>query len=527
MADQRQPFRLRFPWFSTSQPATAAPTPTQRTQAPSQPAGPPAQRPPFRPAGVAPAQPPPTTAPPARTEPPSPSRSSQGTSKPALQPREARLPQGPPSHAVSQIQVTSRPASPAQVTSKLQQATKTPPQSPSPSRGGAQPTRPKATAAPPPRPSQAKLPSPTKKPQTITTEASQNQKELPTPPPQEPKTLPAFEEPKVKAPTKLVAEVSSPKQEHKPQTEKDFKTTSYKEPKQIRKGSHDEPKKEAIIEKIVIGSKSQTKAHPQAQPEEEEQHSEKEVFEIKEVFKKIEKGSDKENEFRGNERVTRLPHKHANAGGQKAPPHKDIKENLPKYVHKQGGQQEKHLMHEKPFSIVTLTGENIGATMHLRSESLQKERPIHIHRGYKINQDEISEKSADGEGSSRKRNSGDTNFQEDLATKSYVNNNAQGINNSLVFNSTVTERNPGVHMAHSRIPEKPIKPGKERKMIDTHKAEVTSTPAEKLAYAPTIRRRCLQGLFLESSDSDPEKPRRHGCRVGCTQKSKDGTINVL
>lgn len=38
--------------------------------------------------------------------------------------------------------------------------------------------------------------------------------------------------------------------------------------------------------------------------------------------------------------------------------------------------------------------------------------------------------------------------------------------------------------------------------------------------ARTIKRRCLRGLFLESSDSDQDKPCRHGCRVGCNDKKK-------
>ncbi|KNA06300.1 hypothetical protein SOVF_182360 [Spinacia oleracea] len=541
MAEQRQPFRFRLPWLTAPRPAPAAPRPSQVTKAPSQS---PAQRPPFRPAGVAPVQSPLPAAPPARAEPPSPSGSSQGTSKPAQQPLEDPLPQGPPaspSKTVPQIQVTSRPTSPEQVSSKPQQATKALPQSPSPTRGGGQPTRPKATTPPPPTLPQAKPPSPTKKQPTTTTEISQNPKALrkqetsktssnelvTVSPPNEPKKQLASEEPKIKASTKLVAEVSSPKQEPKLQTVKEM-YTSYNEPKQILKRNHDDPKNEAVIDREVIGSKGQTKAHPLADLDEKGQQSEKEVFDIKEVFKKFENGGrDSEIEIRGHERVDRFSHKHANVGGQKAPSHKDIKENLQKFVHKQGAQREKHHFNEKPLSVVTLTGVNIGATMHLNSESLHKERPVHIHRGYKLNPDKNAETNTDDEGTSRKSKSGDNNFQEDLTTKSYINNNAQGINNSLVFNSNVKERNPGVHVVLSRNPAESIKPGKERRMLDTHKAEVTSIPSEKLAYAPSIRRRCLRGLFLESSDSDPEKPRRHGCRVGCTQKSKDGTIDVL
>ncbi|XP_021718687.1 proteoglycan 4-like [Chenopodium quinoa] len=606
MAEQRQPFRFRLPWSAApaaprqvtqapsqppaprqaptaqrpsqvtqapSQPtaprqATAAPRPSQVAQAPSQPptpqqapaasrpsqetqapSQPPAQRPPFRPAGVAPAQPKPPTAPPTREEPQSPSRSSQGTSKPAIQARETQAPQGSPastSQTIPPTQVTSRPASPTQVSSKLQQATKALPQSPSPSRGGDKPIRTKATTGSPPT-SSVKHSSPTKKQPTVASDITQNPKDLrkretsqtpleePKPvvgtaaSPKEPRNQPANKEPTIKPSTKLSAEVSSPKQEPKPQIVKEY-NTSYKQPKQILKGNHDDPKKEAVIERKVISPKARTIEHPLADQDEEGLHSEKEVFDIKEVFKKTEnRGHDTENETRGDERVARYPHKQANAEGHKPPFQKEIKENLPKLGHKQGAQQEK-LLHQKPLSIITLAGENIGATMHLSSESINKERPIHIHRGYKLNSDRTAE-TTEGEGSSRKRKSVDTNLQEDLATKSYVNNNAQGINNSLVFNSSVTERNPGVHVLFTRNQIEPqlihTKLGKEKGKLDTHKVEFISTPAENLAYAPTIRRRCLQSLLLESSSSDPEKPRRHGCRVGRNQKSNDGTINVL
>lgn len=45
-----------------------------------------------------------------------------------------------------------------------------------------------------------------------------------------------------------------------------------------------------------------------------------------------------------------------------------------------------------------------------------------------------------------------------------------------------------------------------------------------------VKRRCLRGLFLESSDSDPDdcsKPQRHGCRVGYSKKGKDNRTNIL
>ena len=223
-------------------------------------------------------------------------------------------------------------------------------------------------------------------------------------------------------------------------------------------------------------------------------------------------------EIQGHGKVTRAAHRPTR------------EEDSPKPVQK----------HEHPYSLITLTGDNTGAIMHLSSSdsSSKREKPIHIHRGYKSNPHETSAEAAtDGdEGSSRGGKSQDqtqvTEEEQDAIETIYVNNNVQGINNSLVFNSSLHQRNPGVHLVLSRL--KPVEPvvssGIQKQTTEARKAEVSTTLTERLPYAPTIKRRCLQGLFLESSDSEldkPEKPRRHGCRVRCNQKSKDGNIDFL
>lgn len=224
-------------------------------------------------------------------------------------------------------------------------------------------------------------------------------------------------------------------------------------------------------------------------------------------------------EVKGHEKETRAAHR---------PAMREKKEDSPKFVQK----------HENPNSIITLSGENTGASMHLSSSDSysKRERPIHIHRGYKSNPyGSDPNTTSDGDEGSRKLQDLKEVPDEEEATKNiYVNNNVQGINNSLVFNSSLSQRNPGVHLALSFSRLNPVEPvvksGEEKRTVDARKSEVATTPTERLAYAPNIRRRCLRGLFLESSDSEPdntEKPRRHGCQVGCSQKSKDGKIDVL
>lgn len=231
-------------------------------------------------------------------------------------------------------------------------------------------------------------------------------------------------------------------------------------------------------------------------------------------------------------RVNRPLQRSAIPTREKAPFHKEIKEDMSKLVHKFGTGQTKQSLEDKPFSVITLAGENKGASMQLGFEKLKRAGSIRIERGYKSNPDEGIESTTDGEGSSEGRKSRGEKADEELGTKAYINSNVQSINNSLVFNSSVNESNPGVQLLLSQIPTDPVKPNKDTAAsgTETHNAKSTVAPATKLTYAPpNVRRRCLRGLFLESSDSDPdnpEKPQRHGCRYERREKNS-GKIDDL
>ncbi|KAL5845117.1 hypothetical protein ACOSQ4_011075 [Xanthoceras sorbifolium] len=218
------------------------------------------------------------------------------------------------------------------------------------------------------------------------------------------------------------------------------------------------------------------------------------------------------------------------SNGERAPLHKQIKEDVSKFVHKLTIGHQKQPMDGKPISMITLAGENRGASMYLGSESTKKDGSVPIHRGYKLNSGEIPESTTDVEESSGGRKSRDPRTKEDQATKAYINSNTQSINNSIMFNSSVIERNPGVQLDLAYNLAESTKSNVKPEPLETHKAEFSVTPAEKLTYEPTIRRRCLRGLFMEPSDTDPdnpEKPRRHGCHYNCGEKSKDKDIEVL
>ena len=206
--------------------------------------------------------------------------------------------------------------------------------------------------------------------------------------------------------------------------------------------------------------------------------------------------------------------------GEGPPIHDEVRKDISKFIQKLATG---HHMEEKSVSVITLSGENRGATMSLGSES-KKEGSIPIHRGYKLNPDESNEATTDLEGSSKVKKSIEN---QNPPSRAYVNNNVQSLNNSIVFDTSVSERNPGVHLALSRDQADPNKSNGNSEHFETHKAEFNVTPAEKRTYDPTVKRRCLRGLFMESSDSDPdnpEKPRRHGCRYDCGDKEKDKEI---
>ncbi|KAK9270115.1 hypothetical protein L1049_025689 [Liquidambar formosana] len=354
-------------------------------------------------------------------------------------------------------------------------------------------------------------------------------------------------DPEAPAPPQI-SDSSTIKTGPKPLPESERKSEETKERKEIVQENREEekingPASEEPIQRTItelltgaLGSKIQTKEQPIVTFQKEQKQQEKQ--EVPERKETLTASGSHEKQFKtvfstprmDRNNVSQSHQKPGTFTGERANLHKGIREDISKFVHKMGTGDPKQLMSGKPASVITLAGENRGATMHLGSESGKKEVSVHIRRGYKINPDESAEATTDGEGSSKGRSSKNSMTKENLATKAYVNSNTQSINNSILFNGSVTERNPGVQLALSGNPTEPINSNGETESLETRKAEFNITPAEKLTYEPTVRRRCLRGLFLESSDSDPdnpEKPRRHGCRYSCGEKREDKEIGVL
>ncbi|TKY75161.1 proline-rich receptor protein kinase PERK1 [Spatholobus suberectus] len=141
---------------------------------------------------------------------------------------------------------------------------------------------------------------------------------------------------------------------------------------------------------------------------------------------------------------------------------------------------------DKTVSVVTLAGDNRGVTMRVAGSHPTRPKP-------------------EGRSASNEK---------DEAGRTYVNSNIQSINNSIMSHGSINGRDPGVRVV---LPEQP-QPDVKQPCLDKPKAEVSIKRAERVPYQAVVRRRCLRGLFLEPSDSDPDnpdKPRRHGCKFGC------------
>ncbi|XP_059637198.1 phenylcoumaran benzylic ether reductase Betv6-like [Cornus florida] len=115
--------------------------------------------------------------------------------------------------------------------------------------------------------------------------------------------------------------------------------------------------------------------------------------------------------------VSETRQKPSTTNGEQAPLHKEIKDDISKFVHKMATGQTKHPVNDKAASVIILCGENSGASM---------------QRG----------------------RSNNPRTTKDEARKSCVNSNTQCINNSIVFTSSVTEQNAGVQLFLSHNPRK-------------------------------------------------------------------------
>ncbi|GMH16205.1 hypothetical protein Nepgr_018046 [Nepenthes gracilis] len=501
MEDQRQQFRFRLPWLPPAPAAVRPPVEGGRV----------ASRPPFRPAEAAPPTspsqpPPPPDQAPLSTVPASPSHAappSPAATQPAL-----------PSQIAPQARATSQPPSPSRVTSQPQSPPELAPKSLSTPLLSSQLRQSEST----PLLSQIEpLVQPTAGPSSPPKiqNATQNESQHPKVSDQNSPPVLLQQQPSKPETTQPFIQETKPKVDYKekPQTKIDDNQSHVvaEHPSQVLgNNTADTPPSAAAAETLALPQKlhlsSATGMNLKAIPEAERKLDDAQVKKVEQQvietatkdqfegepkqkaethFTKQEHGIDEQGQLPNEEildkkqvlptsgarrklmetmiptypKVSRLLPKPITAppmGGNACLPN-EVKEDITKFVHKLGIGQAKQPLDDKPYSIITLAGENKGATMNLGLEPVKREGSIHIYRGYKIKPDESVNTTTDEEGSSKRGKSGEQKAEEDKATEAHINSNAQGINNSLVFSSSITETNPGVKLVHSRSPTEPVK----------------------------------------------------------------------
>ncbi|KAI9088597.1 hypothetical protein K1719_029711 [Acacia pycnantha] len=140
--------------------------------------------------------------------------------------------------------------------------------------------------------------------------------------------------------------------------------------------------------------------------------------------------------------------------GEKTPLKEGIIEDISKFVQKLAMGQPEDTMEDKSIRAITLAGENRGATMHMGSVSTKKEGAVHIHQDYRTDSKESPEVTTE---SDREEGSGNSLVEPDEVGNAHVNSNIQSINNSLMFQGSVTEKDPGVQLILPRRPAESIK----------------------------------------------------------------------
>ncbi|MBA0710978.1 hypothetical protein Golax_010219, partial [Gossypium laxum] len=422
MGEQRQFFRFRLPWLSAAAAPRPAATPRPaaepqpQSKAPSQPTvSIPIQRPPFRPAGITPVRTPPIQVqppppPPPKTEPqPVPSREKVQTRPQSHTPTPARA------AAMASARIAPQPAVPKQQ---------------SPPRLASQPTG--QTSSQPPSPSRRATQVQTLSPPRRSTMATQVASQPPS------STQPTFKpfgvavKPSEESnQLKDVAPITAAAKE-KPKEMETRKKVGEERRKGTKKGStHEEPT--TVTTKLVAAASeagTKTRELLGAVLEKGKGHLEKQ--EDTERKKTLTSSSSDERQIKtvsstypkGGSRPSNSHETNVDSKSEQVPLHKGIREDISKFVHALVTGKPKLHTDEKSVNVVTLAGENSGASFRCISEYTTK----------------------DGEGRSKGREPVGSVIKDDVAQKAYVNSNTQSINNSIMLESRLEGRNPGVHL---------------------------------------------------------------------------------
>ncbi|XP_010250795.1 PREDICTED: proline-rich receptor-like protein kinase PERK9 [Nelumbo nucifera] len=113
---------------------------------------------------------------------------------------------------------------------------------------------------------------------------------------------------------------------------------------------------------------------------------------------------------------------------------------------------------EVGMKVITLTGENKGAVMEL-GYSNRKEQDLYIRNPHRLgstshgDQSQSERSSSDEEGKMKRKDKAvPKSSAQSLPISAFINSNVQGVNNSILFNSSFASHDPGVHLYFSRKP---------------------------------------------------------------------------
>lgn len=100
------------------------------------------------------------------------------------------------------------------------------------------------------------------------------------------------------------------------------------------------------------------------------------------------------------------------------------------------GKPQQKQTHQQQSDVINIKGENVGAVMHITQSSdateTHKKKPTVSY-------------SSENEKDSNKSSS-------NMPGKSFMNSNFQGVNNSILYNSSLSHRDPGLHLAFTKKP---------------------------------------------------------------------------
>ncbi|KAL8145028.1 hypothetical protein AgCh_003303 [Apium graveolens] len=124
----------------------------------------------------------------------------------------------------------------------------------------------------------------------------------------------------------------------------------------------------------------------------------------------------------------------------------ELRNNISTFASKLAIAHTENSKNEELASVIALAGKNKGAVMKLASESAKGEGSFKKHEANETEPVEGPKENETNE-SAKRRSSNNKTDQGNHMQKTFVNNNVQDINNSILMNSSITERNPGVHLA--------------------------------------------------------------------------------